>query len=204
MWAETEFKHWVVLSDSEFRFPRSHTQVLRQSWQNKGRIPTSASSFTSELSFLCSSLLPCVGTPGLALQTCSSCHSGHLLGLIVRRRPARPFLQTPFACHWLAGEVSESHVFTVTFLFFLKDLFIHERHRKRGRDTGRGRSRLPVGSPMWDWIPGPRDHAKAAAQPLTHPGAPHCYFSNEEEQTGMRIEQVESLFQNFTMQEEEV
>ena len=31
-------------------------------------------------------------------------------------------------------------------LFFFKDfhLFIHERHRERGRDIGRGRSRLPV------------------------------------------------------------
>ena len=33
-----------------------------------------------------------------------------------------------------------------------------ERERERGRDIGRGRSRLPVGSLMWDWIPGPRDH----------------------------------------------
>ena len=35
-------------------------------------------------------------------------------------------------------------------------LFIHERHRERGRDIGRGRSRLPVGSLMQDSIPGPR------------------------------------------------
>ena len=34
-------------------------------------------------------------------------------------------------------------------------LFIHERPTERGRDTGRGRSRLPAGSPMWDSIPGP-------------------------------------------------
>ena len=35
-------------------------------------------------------------------------------------------------------------------LFFLKIIyfFIHER----GRDTGRGRSRLPTKSPMWDSI----------------------------------------------------
>ena len=31
-------------------------------------------------------------------------------------------------------------------------LFIHWRHRVRGRDIGRGRSRLHVGSPMWDSI----------------------------------------------------
>ena len=42
--------------------------------------------------------------------------------------------------------------FIYYFFNFLKILFIHERHRVRGRDTGRGRSRLPVGSPMWDLI----------------------------------------------------
>ena len=35
-----------------------------------------------------------------------------------------------------------------------KILFIHERQRERGRDIGRGRSSLPVGSPIWDLIPG--------------------------------------------------
>ena len=36
------------------------------------------------------------------------------------------------------------------FSFFLLGfyLFFHERHTQRGRDTGRGRSRLPTGSPM--------------------------------------------------------
>ena len=36
---------------------------------------------------------------------------------------------------------------------FFKDfiyLFIHERHTERGRDIGRGRSRLLAGSPMQD------------------------------------------------------
>ena len=49
------------------------------------------------------------------------------------------------------------------------------RDRERGRDTGRGRSRIPAGSPMWDLIPGPRDphpELKADAQPLSHPGTP--------------------------------
>ena len=36
-------------------------------------------------------------------------------------------------------------------------LFIHQRQRERGRDTGRGRSRLYSGSPMWDSIPGLQD-----------------------------------------------
>ena len=57
-------------------------------------------------------------------------------------------------------------------LFFFY-FFIHERPRG-GRDTGRGRSRLHAGSPMWDTIPGPRDHTepKTGAQPLSHPGVP--------------------------------
>ena len=47
-------------------------------------------------------------------------------------------------------------------------LFIHERHTERGRDTGRGRSRLPAGSPMQDLTPGPRDHDLSQTQTLKH------------------------------------
>ena len=50
------------------------------------------------------------------------------------------------------------------------------RDTERGRDTGRGRSRLPVWSPMWDLIPRPqlgsRPEPKADAQLLSHPGVP--------------------------------
>ena len=42
------------------------------------------------------------------------------------------------------------------------------RDRERCRDTGRGRSRLHVGSPMWDSIPGLRDHALSQRQMLNH------------------------------------
>ena len=66
---------------------------------------------------------------------------------------------------------------------------------ERGRDTGRERSRLHAGTPMWDsilgphgqrekqapcrdpdvglhpWTPGSRPELKAEAQPLGHPGA---------------------------------
>ena len=41
------------------------------------------------------------------------------------------------------------------FFFFKIYLFIPERHRERGRDTGRRRSRLPAGSQTWDLIWGP-------------------------------------------------
>ena len=52
--------------------------------------------------------------------------------------------------------------------FFKKILFTHKRHRKRGRDIGRGRSRLPVGSLMQDSIPGPQDHDLSQKQTLNH------------------------------------
>ena len=39
------------------------------------------------------------------------------------------------------------------------------RDTQRGRDTGRGRSRIPMGTPVQDLIPGPQDHD------LSHPGA---------------------------------
>ena len=44
---------------------------------------------------------------------------------------------------------------------------MHERHRERGKDTGRGRSRPHAGSPMWDSIPGPQDHTLSRRQTLT-------------------------------------
>ena len=49
---------------------------------------------------------------------------------------------------------------------FFKYLFIHERCIERGRDIGRGRSRLPAGSPVQNSIPGPRDHDLSHRQML--------------------------------------
>ena len=46
------------------------------------------------------------------------------------------------------------------FFFFLNFiLFMIVTERERGRDTGRGRNRLPAGSLTWDSIPGLQDHA---------------------------------------------
>ena len=53
-------------------------------------------------------------------------------------------------------------------LFFFKILFIYSWEIETGRDIGRGRSRLPSGSPMWDSIPGPRDHGLSQRQMLNH------------------------------------
>ena len=49
---------------------------------------------------------------------------------------------------------------------FLKILFIHSWETERGRTIGRGRSRLPVASQMWDGVPGPWDHAPSQRQTL--------------------------------------
>ena len=50
-----------------------------------------------------------------------------------------------------------------------------DTHTKRGRDTGRGRSRLHAGSLTWDSILGLQDHALSGRQELkllSHPGCP--------------------------------
>jgi len=70
--------------------------------------------------------------------------------------------------------------------FFFKILFIHLRHRDTEREREheqweRQRERKKqtprrVRSPMWDSIPGPRDHDLSRRQTLnhlSHPGAPN-------------------------------
>ena len=49
-----------------------------------------------------------------------------------------------------------------------------EKEKQRGRDTGRGRSRLHAGSPMGldPGTPGSCPGPKAGAKPLSHPGIP--------------------------------
>ena len=55
---------------------------------------------------------------------------------------------------------------------------------ERGRDIGRGRSRLPVGSPLWDLIPVPHDRN------VSHPVAPkifQLYFSQLEDTISIKL-----------------
>ena len=59
------------------------------------------------------------------------------------------------------GPIIRKEMELVLFCFF-KDfiyLFMRDTERERGRDTDKGRSRLHVGSPMWDLYPGLQDHA---------------------------------------------
>jgi len=67
-----------------------------------------------------------------------------------------------------------------SFLFFWI-LFIYLRERDRDRESTRGEERerqaprRAGGSPMWDLIPGPRDHDLSRRQllnQLSHPSAP--------------------------------
>ena len=61
---------------------------------------------------------------------------------------------------------------------FVKILFIYSWETHRGRDTGRGRSRLLARTLMVGLdpsTPGSRPELKTDAQPLSHPGAP-IYF----------------------------
>ena len=54
------------------------------------------------------------------------------------------------------------------FLFFKDFIYLFMRDTEKGRDIGRGRSRLPAGSPMWDLDPGPWDHTLSQRQTLSH------------------------------------
>ena len=87
----------------------------------------------------------------------SLCGSQHIFTKVFSTdTPNNLFLGTK-AC---GPERWHTFVLSVMYSFFKKRfyLFIHERHKERGKDTGRGRSRLHAGSPMWDSIPGLWDH----------------------------------------------
>ena len=52
-------------------------------------------------------------------------------------------------------------------------------HTHRGRNIGKGRRKLHAGSPMWDLIPGPQDHALSQRQMLRHPDILGKFFKPE-------------------------
>ena len=67
-------------------------------------------------------------------------------------------------------------------LFFKNfKIYLFMRHKKRGRDIDRGRSKLLTGSPMQDSTLdlGSCPELKADAQPLSHPGMLWFEFNDE-------------------------
>ena len=62
--------------------------------------------------------------------------------------------------------------FLIRFYLFMKDT-------DRGRDTGRGRSRLSEGSSMWDLIQGSQDHARSEGRCSTTepPRGPYSFLN---------------------------
>ena len=80
-----------------------------------------------------------------------------------------PFLPNTLQIFFiLFGHLSPFIIGKCKCFLFLKNFIIHERHGERGKDIGRGRSRLPAGSLMWDSIPGPWDHDLHQKQTLNH------------------------------------
>ena len=71
---------------------------------------------------------------------------------------------TVLLCYLLKALPTKSRVDPVgqdlffIYIFFIY-LFMRDTERERGRDTGRGGSRLRAGSPIQDSIPGPQDQA---------------------------------------------
>ena len=88
-----------------------------------------------------------------------------------------------FFFSWRLGSIPTSFLHTInieaSFLkkfFYLYLLFMTET--ERGRDTGRGRSRLHARSLMWDSILGLQDHTlgQRYTKPLSHQGCPGKIF----------------------------
>lgn len=71
-----------------------------------------------------------------------------------------------------AGMSARDFLADLSVFYFFKILFIHEAHTERGKDTGRGGSRLPTGSPMRD-LTQSRPELKADPLLLSHPGVPY-------------------------------
>ena len=73
---------------------------------------------------------------------------------------------------FILGSWVWAHLGCRDYFFFFKRfyLFIHERHRERGRDIGRGRSRLQLDTGLDPRTLGSWSKPKADTQALSHPG----------------------------------
>ena len=82
-------------------------------------------------------------------------------------------------------ERAEYQLKRLLLLLFFKDFtYLFMRDTERGRDTGRGRSRLHAGSPTQDSIPGPGDHHLSRRQTLDQGRPEHKRFYTAAEGSG--------------------
>ena len=81
--------------------------------------------------------------------------------------------QVPRITPWAAGGVKLlSHLGCPPAALFKKDfIYLFLRDTQRARDSGRGRGRLPVGTLMWNLIPGHWSLDLSQRQMLSHPVA---------------------------------
>ena len=91
------------------------------------------------------------------------------------RAPCRAPSQDPGIMTWAESNcLSHTDAPPLDFFFLRFYLFIHEKHTKRGRYTGRGRRRLHAGSLMWIRSQDSRNtpwakHRCPTAEPPRHP-----------------------------------
>ena len=80
-------------------------------------------------------------------------------------------------CPWTEEWIKNTwYVCVCVCVWINKFMYSLETQRKRGRDIGRGRSRLPSGSPVWDSILGPQDHNLSQNQMLKHWATQACLY----------------------------
>ena len=80
-------------------------------------------------------------------------------------------------------------------------LFIHERHTERGRDIGRGRSRLPMEPDMGldPRTPRSRPEPTADPQPMSHTGVPRFIYFREKICISCERGEGKNLFADFPL-----
>ena len=111
---------------------------------------------------------------------------------VLSRESASPSPSAPPPTH--GHKLSQIFIFKFFFKGFIY-LFMRDPE-KRGRDTGGGRSRLHIESPMLDSIPGPLGSGpepKADAPPLSHPGALSQIFKIKTNVSATQAEFILSL-----------
>ena len=87
----------------------------------------------------------------------------------------------PPATRVFLGVPQFTFYFIFIFIILTDFIYLFMNDREGGRDPGRGRSRLHVGSPTWDPIPDLQDHTPGGRRHSTAepPGLPNSYNSSK-------------------------